>query len=381
MESFCIALLSLLIINPFLPYLGLSGDINPLATVIFFVIFSISFFLPSNHIDLRNINLHIYDVFIWGFYSLIAFLQGPLYLFIYLSFLTDFKRCRLFVNSFFRWMGLFAITSVPLYVLGVRIQGISGLRDSLGARSGGFPFFASEPSALMPLILFMFLVLLSIFFSRLKDFFGINPLFILSLFALYFLFSSSGLSVTSIALSLVIFACLFCLKALYSLKIQLPLRSLLNPKSLYLLILFFLLPLLIYLILNSSRIITIASILLTFDLSNLLYQSSHRPAFLLASFNPHDYVSLLAGHGSSYWHGNYIDSVYSTAKQIGQTSGLGILTPDRVNVIRPPSTIAFIFYSYGIIGSLLLFFVYYVYLSLFFIDSLLRILPSPSLAF
>ena len=121
------------------------------------------------------------------------------------------------------------------------------------------------------------------------------------------------------------------------------------------------LPLLIYLILNSSRIITIASILLTFDLSNLLFESSHRPAFLLASFNPHDYVSLLAGHGSSYWHGNYIDSVYSTAKQIGQTSGLSILTPDRVNVIRPPSTIAFIFYSYGIIGSVLLFFAYYVY--------------------
>ena len=39
----------------------------------------------------------------------------------------------------------------------------------------------------------------------------------------------------------------------------------------------------------------------------------------------------LAGHGSSYWYGNYIDSVYSTAKQIGQTSGLGILTLDRVN--------------------------------------------------
>ena len=55
-------------------------------------------------------------------------------------FLTDFKRCRLFVNSIFRWMGLFAILSVPLYVLGFRIQGISGLRDSLGARSGGFPF-------------------------------------------------------------------------------------------------------------------------------------------------------------------------------------------------------------------------------------------------
>ena len=133
-------------------------------------------------------------------------------------------------------------------------------------------------------------------------------------------------------------------------------RSLLNPKSKYLIL--FSCLLLIYLILNSSRIITIASILLTFDLSNLLYQSSHRPA--LASFNPHDYVSFWLAMVHQ-WHSNYIDSVYSTAKQIGQTSGLSILTPDRVTVIRPPSTIAFIFYSYGIIGLVLLFFAYYVY--------------------
>ena len=125
MESFCIALLSLLIINPFLPYLGLS-DINPLATVISLLYFQFLFFLLiiltyviSRFAYLRCFYM-VCSLLIIGFYSLIAFLQGPLYLFIYFIFLTDF-RCRLFVNSFFDGWAICHYINA-LYVLGVEFR-------------------------------------------------------------------------------------------------------------------------------------------------------------------------------------------------------------------------------------------------------------------
>ena len=370
------ALIPLLFINPFLPLLPLSGEVKPLFTIFVIAYTLLSIFLgaiprSSYPLVLSLITALAYCSIYFVDYSnpyfflgVLSFLQLPFYLLFFNLFFATSYTSSIFFRRTIYLVSALALLSFLLFKASLFFPGLSGIRTGL-SRGGGIPFYAPEPSANLPLVVFLLVTYISLYTMKIRAIFDIPSRYVLLLTAIFLLGSSSGLVALSIFLIIVLtylaLALHYLIRLITTIKPTLPVLSL-TPRLIFVILLILLSVYLVVSLGVSKRLSYILTLLLNADLLEIIAESSHRPAFFLASFLPDSLSTLIFGHGPNYWYGNYIDSVNRAAQLIGQKSGLGLLTASRIAVTRPPSTIAFTFYSFGVTGLIFLFTPLYLFL-------------------
>ncbi len=378
MINFLISLYALLFLNSFFKILPFLSSENQPIVVLFGFLFTIGYFLSSkNRFNLFYLTKHNQYIILFppivtfvffginnylaSIYSLLVYFQIPIYLYSSIYIFSKWINRKLFINWFFKWLYLFLPLSLFLNLQKIYISGFSGGRSAL-SRGGGFPLYAPEPSALVGLSLSLTTLYLLMDELDLKDLYGIkkNRILILLLF-IFLATKSASVFIYSIGLYIPYFLYKrlsnvrnFKFKIIFSKKR----KNFLNFTLIFAFIIvsFILINPDFLNQLSKFRPIYVTLDILNYGLPKILFHSSYRLAFALASFRPDSFINIFFGHGLDNWYGNYLDQTYSAASALGQdtTTFYRLMNENRLMSIRPPTVLGYVFYSYGLLGVFIL---------------------------
>ena len=378
MTNFLISIYSLLFINSFIKVFPFLGSENQPIVILFSFLLSIAYFLYSNNkyafFNLSKYNQYfillppIVTLLFFGIknyfasiYSLLVYFQIPIYIYSSIFLFSKLINRKLFINYFFNWLYVILPLSLLLNIQEIYINGLSGERSSF-KRGGGLPLYAPEPSALVALSLSLTTLYLLMNELKLKDLYGVKKNRILILILFIFLATKSA-SIFIYSVGLVIPYFLYKrLSDLQNLKFKIVISK--TTKKFFNLTLIFSIFAISFIYINPDildallklRPIYVIRDIFIYGLPKILFHSSYRLAFTLASFRPDSILNIFIGHGLDNWYGNYLDQTYNATYLVGQdtTTFYRLMNENRLMSIRPPTVLGYVFYSYGLLGVFIL---------------------------